>query len=267
MEEKQIGFFTKVKISLTSPKAYADLLKESMGKAIVYLLLICIIFGGIAAIKDIVTYEQVINNFSVNLKDKVPDFTFKDGELNVAGTMPIILDDDKGNPIIINTDATTDKSLLDNYSSGILITKTELFQKISPTSTKETSFESLKTMTFTNANLSNWLNISKVLVFFTIIIEPLFFFGFKFISVLIITILGLILNAIFKSKLFFKELYKLSIYAITLSIIVKVGFKLFDVPTGVFSLFSLLYYGIGLVYLGLALKAINKNQQEIKDSI
>lgn len=263
MEQKKIGFFTKVKFSITSPKSYAELLKQSMGKAVLYLLLICIIFGGISAIKDIVASEQGINTLSIDLKDKVPDFTFKNGELNVDGAMPIIFDDDKGDPIIINTDIAADKSLLDKYSSGTLITKTELFQKLSPTSSKETSFESLKTITFTKATLSGWLNLAKVLVFLIILIEPLFFFGFKFIAAFVISIIGLLLNAIFKSELSFKELYKLSIYAITLSIIIKVGFKLLGFPTGIFSIFSLIYYGIGVIYLGLALKSINQNEQKV----
>lgn len=263
MEQKKIGFFTKVKNSITSPASYAEFLKESMGKAVLYLLLLCIILGGIAAIKDIIVYEKAINSISYDLKDKVPDFTFKNGELNVTGKMPIILDGNKDNPLIIDTDQGADASLLNNYSNATLITKTKLYQKQSSSSIRETSLESFKTLNLTKDNLANMLNVIRFLIFLIIIIEPLFFFGFKFIAAFIVAIMGLLINIILKSELSFKELYKLSIYALTLSLILKVLYQLLPFSTG---FFSIIYYVVGGVYLALALKhikSINKTDQTI----
>jgi len=261
MEEKKMGFFTKVKKSITSPKSYAEFLKLSMGKAVLYLLLLCLLFGGIAAIKDLINKENFINTLSVDIKNNVPDFAFKNGELNVTGTMPIVLDGDKSNPVIIDTDESADVSLLDNYSTGILITKTKLIQKLAADRTQETPLTSLKSLTLTNDNLTDMLNVVKYLIFLVLIIEPLLFFASKFIAIFILCMIGLLLNSIFHSKLSFGELYKLSIYAMTLSLILKVLCNFLPVSTGIFSIFTIVYLGLGGVYLALALKSISKNKE------
>ncbi|MBC8060635.1 MAG: DUF1189 domain-containing protein [Clostridiaceae bacterium] len=263
MDEKKMGFFTKVKNSLTSPKSYAEFLKDSMGKAVLYLLLLCIIFGGIAAIKDLITKETYINTLSSDIKNNVPAFTFKNGELNVDGIMPIVLDEDKDYPVIIDTSENADVSLLDDYSTGILITKTKFIQKLATDSTQETPLSSFKSITLSNSNLTSMLNVAKYLILLVLIIEPLLFFAAKFIAVFIISIIGLLLNSIFHSELSFGEIYKLSIYAITLSLILKVLCNFLPISTGFFSIFTIVYFGLGITYLTSALKSIGKNKQLI----
>ena len=87
----------------------------------------------------------------------------------------------------------------------------------------------------------------------------IFFFGFKFIAAFIVSLIGLIINAFCKAKITFGEIYKLSIYALTFSIILKAFFIVIGIQV---PQFWILYYGIPLIYLGLGLNLISKDQNQ-----
>ena len=258
--QEKMGFFSKLINSITNPKYYKDFLKESTGRAVVYLLLLCLIFGGISAIR--IAYDlnkgviTVVNEFNKN----VPDFKLENGELNVEGQMPIKFNDEQGYIFIVDTSGNTDETILDKYNSGTFISKTKMIQKKSPMQTTETNFISLKPVTLTKIDAERWIGIAKYIgVGMVLIFYPIFFFGFKFIAAFIVSLIGLIINAFCKAKITFGEIYKLSIYALTFSIILKAFFIVIGIQV---PQFWILYYGIPLIYLGLGLNLISKDQNQ-----
>ena len=259
MQEKKIGFFLKLKNCIVDPTAYNTFLKESTGRAVVYLLLLCLIFGGISAIRNVYDFNMGIFVASNVFKEKVPNFTLENGELNVEGQMPIIINDGQASVVIIDTSGKSDETVLDKYSSGVFISKTKFVQKKSYIQKTETNFASLKTITITKAQVETWIGLIKYGNIFIVVLGPIFFFAFKFIAAFIVSLFGLIINAFFKAKVNFTQMYKLSIYALTFSIILKVFFAVISVQV---PHFWILYYGIPLIYLGVGLNSISKTQQE-----
>jgi hypothetical protein len=258
VKQEKMGFFSKLKNSITNPAAYNHFLKESTGRAVVYLLLLCLIFGGISAIRNVYDYNKTIIVVLNVFKEKVPNFKFENGELNVEGEMPIIMNEGKDSAIIIDTSGKTEETILDKYSSGTFISKTKFVQKKNSAQKTETNFEAAKTLTITNADVEKWIGIAKVGNVFIVIFAPIFFFGVKFIAAFIVSLLGLIVNAFCKAKVTYGEIYKLSIYALTFSIILKVFFTVIAVEV---PYFWILYYGIPLIYLGVGLNSISKEQE------
>ena len=257
-----MGFFSKLKNSIINPKAYNNFLKESMGRAVVYLLLLCLIFGGINAIRNVYDFNKGVLMVLNDFKENIPNFVLANGELTVAGQMPIIINDggQSKSVIIIDTSGNTAETILDNYDSATLITKTKYIEKKNSMQKTETNFSSFKTLTVTNADVEKWIGIARFANILIVIFGPIFFFGTKFIAALIISLFALIINAFCKAKISFKELYKLSIYSLTLSIVLKVLFAVIalEVPY-----FWILYYGLPLIYLGIGLNFISKTQKEI----
>lgn len=264
MKKEKMSFFSKLKNSITRPEAYSHFLKESGGRAVLYLLFLCLIFGGIGTIKTIYEFNKVVSEVEALLKEKVPNFTLKNGELNVEGEMPIILNERGPSVVIIDTSDKADESILDKYQDGLFISKTKFIQKQGSYKRQETSFASFRGMTLTKTDVQGYVGYSIFLKVAIGILSPILFFISKFFSAFIITILALIVNGFYKAKVTFGQIYKLSIYALTLPIIIKV---FFTVTTLYFGFFWVVYYGVALLYLILALKSINKNQQEIGEPI
>lgn len=121
-----MGFFSKLKNSITNPKTYNEFLKESTGRAVVYLLLLCLIFGGINAIRNVYDFNKGVLMVLNDFKENIPNFVLANGELNVAGQMPIIINDGGPSVIIIDTSGKTAETVLDNYDSATLITKRKI---------------------------------------------------------------------------------------------------------------------------------------------
>lgn len=254
-----MGFFSKLKNSITNPKAYNEFLKESMGRAVIYLLLLCLIFGGINAIRNVYDFNKGVLMVLNDFKENIPNFVLANGELNVAGQMPIIINEGEPSVIIIDTSGKTVETVLDNYDSGTLITKTKYIEKKNPMQKSETDFASFKTLTVTNADVEKWIGIARFANILIVIFGPIFFFGTKFIAAFIISLFALLINVFCKAKVNFRELYKLSIYSLTFSIVLKV---LFAVTTIEVPYFWILYYGLSLIYLGVGLNFISKTQKE-----
>lgn len=253
-----MSFFSKLKNSIINPKAYNDFFKESTSRAVVYLLLLCLIFGGISAIRDAYDFNKGVILMLNVFTEKMPNFTLKNGELSVDGQMPIIINEGQEPVVIIDTTGKTKETILDKYNSGIYISKTKFIQKKNPVQKTETDFASLKTLTITKAEVESWISIAKIANILIVIFGPIFFFAFKFIAAFIVSLLGLLVNAFCKAKVNFAGIYKLSIYALTFSIILKVFFAVIAIEV---PYFWILYYGIPLIYLGVGLNSISKEQR------
>ena len=256
-EVDKMGFFAKLKGSLTNPDASKKFLRETMGRTVIYLLLLSLILGGISAARKTYNYNKGLLEVVNMVEGDMPDFTFENGQLSVQGNMPKVYEDE-GQIVIIDTSGKTDESILDKYQTGIFISKDKMVQKQGIGSRQETSFAAMQGVSFTKENLKSLLGIAKFWPIFIIIFTPIFFFVSKFAAALITAVIALIINAIFiKANLGFGDIYKLAIYSLTLSMILKV----FSIVIAVkIPYFGLLYYAIAAIYLCLGLNAIKKDQ-------
>ena len=254
--EQKMGFAAKVANSITKPDAYGCFLKETVGKAIIYLVLLTLIFESINLVRPVIEYNNGINQIIRTFNMNAPNFTIKNGQISVDGDMPII-SKDNGYIFIVDTTGKTDETALDNYYSGILVLKDRIIQKESSFQKRVYSLKDLGSLVITKSDVQGYIPLLKIVNIFIVLFGYIGFFAGKLISALVLAVLALIVNAILKTNREFKDLYKLSIYALTLPVIIKVFLSVvnYNIPY-----FFVIYYGIALFYIWKAL-SITKNNE------
>lgn len=265
--KSKIGFFQKFVTSLYNLKNYKIFLTESVGKSILYLLIISIIFSTFINIKSYLTFTKAIDEINSSIKSDVPNFNFENGELYVDGEMPIKFKDGDST-IIIDTsleDSEVSDSLLDDYDSAILITKHTMIEKQYSSRIRETNFNDLTGIEFNNNTLDSLLNTVKIIV--SIIIFgfcPFFSFIGKLFSVLtVMSLLALILFASFGKRLSYSKIINFSIYSLTVPIILNCINKIFLN----ISYFFLIYYFVGFIYLFFAIKYLPEEDTALDNTL
>ncbi|HTY13382.1 MAG TPA: DUF1189 domain-containing protein [Candidatus Omnitrophota bacterium] len=239
--------------SLVGPREAADLKRQPFFKAILYLFVIVLIFGTISVVPVVIDFNVWVTNAQALFRDKAPDFTFDRGELKVQGKMPVIVDRDKTGIVIIDTSGKSDESALDQYESGVLITRDKMINKKSRLEVRTYNFEAIKDWKFTKSDVAKWLPLlrwfSAAIVFFALGGA----FVFKLLDAFILALIGLLACRIMDFKLSFNDLYKFGIYYLTLPIILQTLLAVTGIEA---PYFTLIYFLAALGYLIAAVNAL-----------
>ena len=134
-ETKKEGFFRKVLKSVKDFDKYEDFALEKPGEAFKYLLKIIAILSAIICV--VYTYKILdnMNNLYTGIKERVPEFSYENGELKTESGEPIIIEDYGSTigTIIIDTEiesAKVEETYYENnivkYGSGYVFTKDNL---------------------------------------------------------------------------------------------------------------------------------------------
>ncbi|NTV89974.1 MAG: DUF1189 domain-containing protein, partial [Clostridiales bacterium] len=247
------GFFNRIFYSIAGFKYYKVFPSQSTGKAVVYLLLLALIVGAASLVLPLVYFNTAIDEMTLQYDSKVPDFTFSNGELKVSGSMPIKMDG--GSMTIIIDTSSDDDSILDNYDSAMLITKTRMIQK-SYEKKQVTNFSMIPGLNTDKAKVKQLLPLLKWFSVLIGVFGLIFFVAGKYISVFIAACLGAIIARALGLILPFRDLFVMSAYAVTLPLIVctLIGFLPVTIPY-----LWVLYYLIAGVYLWGGLNSIKRD--------
>lgn len=257
MEDIKVNFFTKLYKSITDTNFYRNFLDEPLKRAITYLLGVTLIFGSISMVRTI--YDLNLNmNQTIDFFDKkVPDFKLENGELTVKGRMPLIIDEKNGDITIIDTTGRTNESVLDKYEKGTFVSKDKIVRKESELQKREYYFSAAKEVTVTKNNVRGLVPLLKWIYVITVLFGLLGFFISKLLNALFLSIIVAITFKVSSIGLTFKDVYKLSLYALTLPIIIS---TILDIIPVYVPYFWILYYGIALYYLWKAIDNIKKDK-------
>ncbi|WP_058485513.1 DUF1189 domain-containing protein [Defluviitalea phaphyphila] len=258
MKNAKINFLQRVEKSLSDFSFYKVIVQESVGKAIGYLILLSFILGIISIIKPL--YE--INEEMKEYEENIPDVIIKNGELNINTKMPIILNSDDS-VIIIDTREGINKDIINDYNTGLLITRKQILFKNGFSIQEVYSFNEIKYAEFDKEKFKNFLFIFKL------ILMPIYGLGTvlsviigKLIGSLFVSLIGLIINEIYKANLRYKAIYKIGVYSMTLSSIIKVAINQlsFEIPF-FYLLLLFIYYGVIIFYMIKAITEIKKEKE------
>jgi hypothetical protein len=108
-------------------------------------------------------------------------------------------------------------------------------------------------------DIINILNAASIVWIFVLLIYTIGGFIGNLLWALIITLVGTVVSYIVKVKIKFKGLYRISLYSITLPVIIDTIFVSANVRI---PMFSLIFLAISMVYIYLALKLIKKEVTE-----
>lgn len=259
--EEKLGFFEKMYKCIYDMKTYAKVLKETTGRAVLYILLMTLIFGGISLIADVYEFNTGYR-LVMSAVSKVPEFSFENGTLTVDSDQPYKFSDGSNFVFIMDTTGATDKSALENYTQGVLITSDQLTQK-QIGSERTVDLTTLKGMTLNKADLIRMMgSIKSLIIGFMIIGAPIaWFVGKLLLAFILVVVVGLIANSINNTRLSFGDLYKLALYSLTAPIILGTlmdYLKLVSPTIGVLAKF--IYFIVAAVYLILAISYLRRER-------
>lgn len=234
MNEK-ITMINRFKWSL-NPKKYGYLMKDKLGKAVLYLLILATFFGAIQGVTAVTTLGIIEKATAEAFKSGKLDFEMKNGNLKFAsspykeeqGAVLLLVDTDKSideldslRSIIVHKDLST--VIL---KDGVVVKSNseEVIYKYSELGLDTFDFDS--TMV---AGVIEQIGLLKYLLFPFLILLKFVDMLFYVVMVSVAGVLGILIN---KQKLAYKNVFKLSIYSVTLPTILSLL-----LPIGRFTMF------------------------------
>ncbi len=256
MNEPRLNFFTKIYYSVSGFENYKFFILQKTGKAVVYLLLFSLIVGLIGITQPVIGSNQMINEMINGIESSIPDFTFENGKLDVNAKMPLIIGEG-GTTIIIDTTGATDETLLNSYDNALLILQDRMIQK-SYANQRVTDFSMLQGVRLDRSDVKRMLPLIKLFMLILFIILPPFIIAGRFISALVVSIIGLIINSSKKANLPYRDVFAISAYSLTLPLIICTILDFTGVP---FLLSTLVYYLIAAIYTWGAIHSIKRHRE------
>lgn len=253
-----MGFFQKFINSFYNFKAYNEFKKQSIEKAIVYILFVSLIFTTLSSISNSIKFITTSSVIRSEMETKMPDFEFKDGVLKVDSNEPLkFVDDDT--LFMIDTSGNTSVESLSSYRTYFLITNDTVYFKDSSSSMEQIDLSTFSTLTLNKQTAKNIASkLLTTILIITIICSPIIAFLGKLLnSFTVMALAGLALSAIMSKKLKYGECAKLSIYALTVPFAIKTILKVFSITI---PCFTLVYYAIAILYLGFGINALTEEQ-------
>ena len=260
---KKMNVAEKFIKSIIDIKSYLVFLKERTSKAIIYILLLSIILGGIKGFNVSRNIQKAINETKNYLTENEDTFKLENGELTV-GENPILIKEE-GVLVLVDTSYTYDsfgqKNLsdlnLEKYINSVLIFKDRVIINNNGQQTVQ-KFSDITTNIYPR-DVINILNAASIVWIFVLLIYTIGGFIGNLLWALIIALVGTVVSYIVKVKIKFKGLYRISLYSITLPVIIDTIFVSANVRV---PMFSLIFLAVSMVYIYLALKLIKKEVTE-----
>jgi len=245
--------------SVIDLKFYRSIKDNKFSRSFVYLLLLFLIIYFINGTRIFIATSIVMDDLAVSLSYDVPEFKLENGEFSFEGEMPYYISSSTDEAFVIDTTGQVTKSVLKDVASGMLITKDKLYVKRSDIETREISLTELKDITLTKSDVIEFLPKLSWIVLIFIVFGFIFILGWKLINAVILALLGLIANPFFHSRLKFNNMMNISIYALTLPMLIQVAVSLYGYPI---PRFGLIYWGTSILYLVLAIKSCRDEANE-----
>ena len=258
-----IPFFKKIWLSITNFERYPEMATEGVGKALSYLAKLMLIFCIIITIAMLFNFNKTLNEGIKYIDENISAINYNDGILKVEPTnqKSVNIETESG-ALIIDTNAKEEKireyeKSLKNSDLGIiwLNNKVTFYASgIEETYYYENILEKLEITEFNKTDLINFISNNKTIniLYFvmTIIITFLAYFIVTLIDVLILSIFGLITSYMAGIKIRYRAIFNMSVYALTISIILRLVYILISMFTDfTIKYFDFMYNAIGYICL------------------
>lgn len=254
--KSKIGLVNKFAYSFFDFAAYKEFLVQGLGKSILYVFLVTLIFSTITNIKTIETFTEELTNVQATLVQSAPNFELKNGILSVDSNKPIFY---KHNNIvlIVDTSGTLNNSALSPYSDGFFVNSNELIFRQDYTTIQSIKFTDYNEMQLNNSSVDKILSIIKLILPLVLLVcNPIIsFFESLFSGFLVLGPMCIFISSFMGVKLNYTRSCTLSFYAMTLPLLLE---SLINISGIDISDFSMMFYLISLIYCGLAIRELKK---------
>lgn len=262
MENKKIGFFSRVKIAIAKLENYSMFLEEKLSIAIKYFFLIVLIAVVAVALAQTYDMSQMLSKGYQYIQNELPDFSYENGNLNFSERI-LAYDSEYDIYMIADTEDVTEQTLKEYKSqiktSGVIFLKNYAIYKNGDLEVKynyhdlqmQYQIESLDKAKFLQEIDTIGIAGMTITIFLVLIVS---IYIVQWVSILldwlIMSVFALIASRICRVNLQWKHALNLSIYALTLSILLSALYNIAYCLTGFYTqYFRLVYLLISYVYI------------------
>ena len=272
-ETKKIGFGKSLWYSITKIENYPEMAATGIGRAMSYMSKIVAILAIVLSLGMIYKTTTVVKKGVDYLQNEFPEFTYKDGNLDVDSTEKIEIseDDSIAGKTIIDT-KTEDEQEINNYlneitkqGEGIIILKDKIMIKTQGVSgtisyNYKDSLDSMGITNFTKQDVINYANSSQIVSLYVSLGITIFIYAF--IMYLLTTISNTVLLSIFgyitawlaRIKMRYVAIFNMSVYALTLSTILNMLYIAVNIfMPFTMEYFQVMYVAVAAIYLVAAI--------------
>ncbi|MGL4949550.1 MAG: DUF1189 family protein [Anaeroplasmataceae bacterium] len=252
MKEK-MNFLTRVKISTVKVKNYSLLIKDGLGKAFVYMLILSILVGSVLGVIQFTVLNKIEKeaikllqqeDFKFEISNNILDFK-KSPYKQEKGRSIVIIDSNKN-----LDDVESFKSVTVHKDISYVFLADGFVTRIDSSEFKLKYSE----IPFIDGNINNelvikTLNELKPVKYIMVLAMIFVTYIIAIVKALLISLAGLMSNSMTGANLKYEDILKLSIYALTLPMILE-----FIIPIGSYSII------VAGLYLIIAISSIKKEQ-------
>lgn len=285
-KEIRLSFFKRVKMSVFDFDKYHIIASEGLGRAMMYLVKLILIFALVISGATIIRFSQLLDKATEYLSNNVPNFYFENNQFVLDSSEDVKIENHEYTDflIILTNSETYSEDEIRNFD-GIVLTFTKnnvLFKQQNSTSIITQSYEELNnTIDISQINKDYLVNMASgenaytilANIFAVIFISTfLTYFLTAILDTIALSLLGFIVSRLIRVPFKYGALYSLSISAITLPVILNGIYMIVNMFTGfVIPYFQIMYTLISYVYLIAALlimrSEIMKKKVQIKVQI
>ena len=274
---KKTGFFKSFWYAITNFEKYKEFAFNNSLDVFKYVVILLLLFSIIITFSLVVPIINTFNNSMDYFKNEFPDLTYSEGKLTVDSEEPIYLEDkDLDAVVVVDTNATEEEKAKyieeqKVHATSILIFSDELVVKTAAL-TAYSIYEytqlddSLGVDTFNKQDILNNFTgnqtykvyISIYLFLFVLIL--LTYTVMLFIDIVILSILAFIISKIYKVSLRYSNCIKISVYALTLPLLLQLIYVYVNTFTGfTIQYFAIMYDVISYIYVITAILIIKND--------
>ena len=270
-KEHRISFFRRVKWAIFNVENYDFFAVEKQEKAFGYFAKLIFLFCMIICLALTYVFSGYYQKTVDYIENEMPEFTYENGTLSVQQEESIVQETEHWT-IIIDTTVTNQSEeaqelikRLKTYQSGIILLKDKLMIKL-PVSEDASSYsyqEIVSAEKITRSEVVQYVkNIPIVSVYITFYITSVIYLFLVYfivitIDVILLSILGVLTSRLISIKLKYAPIVNISIYALTLPILLNSLYIIVNTITGFeIQYFQIMYNAISYIYLVTAILMI-----------
>lgn len=267
-KEIRLSFFRRLKMSIFDFDKYHIIASEGLGRAMMYLIKLILLFALIISAATAVKVSQLLDEGISYLNNNVPNFYFQDSKFVLENDSDVIMENHEYTDfriILTNSESYSEDEIRDFDGMVLVFTKNNLLLKQqNGTSITSQDYADLnETININDINKEYIINMFSgegaytilANIFAVIFISTfLTYFLTGILDTVALSLLGFIISRIIRIPLKYGALYSLSISAITLPVILNAIYMVVNMFTGfVIPYFQIMYTLISYVYLIAAL--------------
>lgn len=247
-------FFSRIKDSFTNFETYNEIAVQRRGKTFKYFFVLFTLLFIIGSLRLAYDFNVGTSAMIEAAGDKIPEFKFADGELQVEGQQPIIIEGENNTVLIIDTTGKTSEAALDKYNEGAFISRHTLVAKQN-FETRVIRFSNFKNFSLDKDKLIGLLPMFKWIIVPVGAVLYIFALVWALVTTALLAAVGsFMVKRQIKDKVDFAKLWNISVYALTLPWLLDAAKNL--VFPGL-PFFFIIKWAAALIILNKAIEAVN----------